>query len=208
MRLLLIRHGDPDYPNDSLTAKGHVQARRLGEILRTRPINRIFASPLGRARLTADYIAGPKGMTPTVLPWLRELDGNYDGHLWAWNHPGSETFEHRAGFTMEDWHRHVPYGEHMAGIAVAFWEQFDAFLAERGLVRQEGRYHVARHNQETLALVCHAGVILTLLSHLLHIPLPIAYAQFAVDPSSCTTLDFEQKDGFGVFRLIRLNQQW
>ncbi|NOY82066.1 MAG: histidine phosphatase family protein [Kiritimatiellaeota bacterium] len=208
MRLLLIRHGDPDYPNDSLTEKGRAQARRLGEILRPRTLDHILVSPLGRARLTAEYIAGPKKMTPTVLPWLSELDGNYHGRAWAWNYPGSDTFEHRDNFTMEDWHRHVPYGAHMVGLAATFWEQFDAFLAERGYAREGGRYRVVRPGGQTLAFVCHAGIIQTLLSHLLHIPLPITYAQFAVGPGSCTTLDFEEKNGFGVFRLTGLNCTW
>ncbi len=29
MDLLLIRHGDPDYPNDTLTAKGHLRQNGL-----------------------------------------------------------------------------------------------------------------------------------------------------------------------------------
>ena len=31
MRLLFIRHGDPDYVNDTLTAKGHREAALLAE---------------------------------------------------------------------------------------------------------------------------------------------------------------------------------
>ena len=31
MRILLIRHGDPDYENDTLTVKGHREAALLAE---------------------------------------------------------------------------------------------------------------------------------------------------------------------------------
>ena len=33
MEILLIRHGDPDYANDSLTPRGVVEAQRLAEAL-------------------------------------------------------------------------------------------------------------------------------------------------------------------------------
>lgn len=32
MRILLIRHGDPDYVRDTLTEKGHREAALLGEM--------------------------------------------------------------------------------------------------------------------------------------------------------------------------------
>ena len=34
MRILIIRHGDPDYANDTLTEKGHREAKLLAEKLK------------------------------------------------------------------------------------------------------------------------------------------------------------------------------
>ena len=34
MRILIIRHGDPDYANDTLTEKGHKEAKLLAEKLK------------------------------------------------------------------------------------------------------------------------------------------------------------------------------
>ena len=34
MRLLIIRHGDPDYANDCLTEKGEIEERLLAEKLK------------------------------------------------------------------------------------------------------------------------------------------------------------------------------
>ena len=34
MRILIIRHGDPDYENDTLTEKGHREASLLAEKLK------------------------------------------------------------------------------------------------------------------------------------------------------------------------------
>jgi broad specificity phosphatase PhoE len=41
MKLVFIRHADPDYVTDSLTLRGHVQARLLAEALLTMPIDAI-----------------------------------------------------------------------------------------------------------------------------------------------------------------------
>ena len=55
MKLLLIRHGDPDYTIDSLTEKGHREAQLLAEKMKNVPVKDFYVSPLGRARATADY---------------------------------------------------------------------------------------------------------------------------------------------------------
>jgi len=93
----------------------------------------------------------------------------------------------------------------MPPVAAHLWRSFDAYLAGLGYLRHGQGYRAVEGDDRTLVLFCHAGVILTLLSHLLHIPLPIVYAQFACDPTSRTTLRFEAANGFGVFRLEGLN---
>ena len=56
MRLLLIRHGDPDYIHDTLTEKGEKEAELLADMIsRQQHIDSIYVSPLGRARKTASY---------------------------------------------------------------------------------------------------------------------------------------------------------
>jgi len=205
MKLLLIRHGDPDYANDALTPLGHTQARQLAETLAAVRLDAVYASPMGRAQLTAAYTARRKQMSVVTLDWLRELNGNYGASLWAWNLSGSDTFRGSQAITLENWQHHVPYGRHMQPVAAALWRSFDAFIAGLGYRRLGQGYVAPRHDDRTVAFFCHAGVILTLLSHLLHVPLPVAYAQFACDPSSRTTLRFEAHEGFGVFRLECLN---
>jgi len=206
MRLMLIRHGDPDYANDSLTPLGHEQAKLLAEALADVRLDVLYASPMGRAQLTAKYTADRKGMPITTLDWLHELDGHYGDGRWAWNLGGADTFGGGEVFAMGDWPERVVYGSHMRGVATAFWGQFDAFMASLGHEREGQGYRCVREGEGgTLALFCHAGVTLTLLAHLLQIPLPVVYAQFGCDPSSRTTLCLEARDGFGVFRLESLN---
>ena len=53
MRILLIRHGDPDYENDSLTEKGRREAHMLASRLINERIDYIYTSTMGRAMETA-----------------------------------------------------------------------------------------------------------------------------------------------------------
>ena len=53
MRILIIRHGDPDYEHDSLTPKGWKEAEYLSERISKMDIAAFYVSPLGRAKATA-----------------------------------------------------------------------------------------------------------------------------------------------------------
>ena len=57
MRLLIIRHGDPDYAHDTLTEKGHREAALLAEKMKNERIDFLYSSPLGRAKDTGIYVA-------------------------------------------------------------------------------------------------------------------------------------------------------
>ena len=52
MKIIIIRHGDPDYEHDSLTSVGENEAQALAEFLKNMKVDAIFCSPLGRARRT------------------------------------------------------------------------------------------------------------------------------------------------------------
>jgi probable phosphoglycerate mutase len=86
-RLYLIRHGETAWSISGqhtgrtdilLTARGEQDARELGERLRAMKFNRVFTSPLQRARRTCD-LAG-LGSAVEIEPDLREWDyGDYEG---------------------------------------------------------------------------------------------------------------------------------
>ena len=88
MNIIFIRHGDPDYANDTLTEKGHEEARKLSTFLANMPIDAIYQSPNGRAKHTCEYTVRIKGIEPMTLEWLREI-GIKRGELYLWNAPGS-----------------------------------------------------------------------------------------------------------------------
>lgn len=51
MKLLIVRHGDPDYTIDSLTEKGWKEAEYLSEKLSKLDIKDFYVSPLGELRI-------------------------------------------------------------------------------------------------------------------------------------------------------------
>ena len=55
MKLIFIRHGDPDYVNDTLTEKGRQEAEILAGDIERFGIDDAYVSPLGRAAATAKY---------------------------------------------------------------------------------------------------------------------------------------------------------
>ena len=77
MRILLIRHAEPDYTVDSLTPKGHREAELLSRRLLSYDIRDFYQSPLGRARDTAAYTLKKLNREAETLPWLHEFMGSY-----------------------------------------------------------------------------------------------------------------------------------
>ena len=75
MRILIIRHGDPDYVHDSLTEKGWREAELLKNRLIREPMSAIYCSPLGRAQATAQPTLTALGRTAETCDWLQEFDG-------------------------------------------------------------------------------------------------------------------------------------
>ena len=53
MKLLIVRHGDPDYSIDSLTETGWIEAELLSDRLCKLDVKAFYCSPKGRARDTA-----------------------------------------------------------------------------------------------------------------------------------------------------------
>ena len=57
MKLLIVRHGDPDYTIDSLTEKGWKEAEYLSERLSKLDVKDFYVSPLGSATVQEATLA-------------------------------------------------------------------------------------------------------------------------------------------------------
>ena len=77
MRLLFIRHGDPDYERDGLTETGRKEAELLVPRILKENVTDFYVSPLGRARDTAAYTLRKMNREAEVLLWLKEFSGSF-----------------------------------------------------------------------------------------------------------------------------------
>ena len=53
MRIIFVRHGEPDYSTDSLTENGKKEAEALAERTSKWNVDKFYVSPQGRAKETA-----------------------------------------------------------------------------------------------------------------------------------------------------------
>lgn len=78
MRLLFIRHGDPEYVHDTLTEKGVCEARALARLIPQLDVGDCYVSPLGRARKTAQLALEGTGIAVKQQDWMQEFMTDYD----------------------------------------------------------------------------------------------------------------------------------
>lgn len=78
MRLLFIRHGDPDYARDGLTDRGKREAELLARYIAEEKIDIMYKSPLGRAKETAAYVEQALHKEAETLDWLQEFPAKLD----------------------------------------------------------------------------------------------------------------------------------
>lgn len=208
MKLLIVRHGDPDYSIDSLTETGWKEAQLLAQRLSKLDIRAFYVSPLGRARDTASLTLQAMGREAEVCPWLREFNvstrkpyAESSGVAWDWL-PEVWTAEPRF-FDREAWADVDVFRD--AGVKQEWrWvtDSFDALLAKHGYLREENLYRVQHPNEDTIVLFCHFGLECVLLSHLLHISPMLLWHGTCAAPSSVTTLVTEERrQGTAYFRM-------
>lgn len=78
MRLIFIRHAEPDYEHNSLTPKGFREAELLAPRAASWGASAYYVSPLARARLTAEPVLCMTGRTAEVMDWLQEFPARID----------------------------------------------------------------------------------------------------------------------------------
>src|SRR5262245_3713438 len=164
--LLLARHGQSvanairrfqgvqDVP---LSELGERQAAALATSLRHRRPHHVYASPLARARRTAEIVVQELGTPLTLLDDLRELSlGDWEGRT-------VQEIAALPGDPYRRWVRdpvtHAPAGgESLAAVQQRMLRAIDTIGA-------------AHPDGERILVVCHGGVISAYLAHVLGLPL-------------------------------------
>ena len=84
MLLYIVRHGDPIYETDTLTERGKLQAEAVGQRMFDAGIDRIFSSPMGRAKETADPACRLLRLEKSIFPpyYLPKFSENVKRYCW------------------------------------------------------------------------------------------------------------------------------
>ena len=227
MRLLFIRHGDPDYANDTVTEKGKREVELLARRAESLELGHCFVSPLGRTRDTASPSLARTGKTAETLDWLEEFpakidlnkvphfikaypdtktkDGRYLPRI-IWDVVPSYWTEHSEYSDAEKWRTsEISINSDLVETYDRVTEAFDRLLEEQGYVREGAHYRVERESEETLTFFCHFGVSCVLLSHLWSVSPFVLWHSLALAPSSVTEVVTEEREkGIAYFRGLKI----
>ncbi len=208
MKLIIIRHADPDYSIDSLTEKGWKEAEFLSDRISKMDVKEFYVSPLGRAKDTASVTLRKMKREAKVLPWLREFHARIKDEetgeeriTWDWL-PSSWTVVDEF-YDKHGWHK-VPVFQagNVLEEAKAVYTGLDELLKDHGYEREGNIYRAVCSNNDTIVLFCHFGVECVMLGHLLGISPMVLWHGFCAAPSSVTTLITEERrKGIASFRM-------
>jgi len=198
MTFYIIRHGDkekgefrnPELPlNDQpISELGQAQARALVDFFADKEIAHIYVSAYQRTRQTIAYVAEHFGLTPVMDERLNEINiGRFEG---------ATEDEVREKFPTE-WQ--------------AYRERSSDFCFPEGESLGEAQKRVVEffeekqelHADENVIVVCHDGLIRSLMCHVMNIPVYRRW-NFHVDTCGITELMYQQD--YGAWKLIRFNQ--
>ena len=192
----LLRHGEVvlaetrrfiGHLDAPLSALGERQCRAQAERMRGVKLAAIFASDLSRARRSAELVGDPHGLTPTVVPALREMAmGSWDGLTAA-------EIKQRDPAAFDAWLSRAgefpfPGGESVPDLVARAWPAFAAI--------------VQAHPGQAIAIVAHGGTNRALLCRALGLPLDRLLA-FGQDYAALTVLEHSPSG----WRLSLLNER-
>lgn len=214
MNLYFIRHAQPDYENDTITELGKKQAEQLAEWLKDIHVDELYHSSMGRAGITASYLAEKWNISPTSIDWAREL---------AWGNAKGDAGDSLSPWAVKDrviesTHSY-PEGDAWKNLdelkddklvedTEAHCVALDKFLAEHGYERKGQLYEVKEENDKTVVIVCHGGVISALVSYLTNVSFFQYISHMGVDLTSVTKVHFRGKKGsVEPAQLVYVNSQ-
>ncbi len=201
MRILIIRHGDPNYELDGLTMQGVREAAALAEKMKGEKVDAIYCSTLGRAIMTSEPTARALNMGVVRCSWLREF--NYakvklpymDEESICWDLlpefvNGCEGIYSPTEWRELDFIKNSDLLPHYDNVCT----ELDALLARHGYERDGYNYRAVKPNHDTIVLFCHYGITSVLLAHLMNCS-PYTFWQNAVTlPTSVTTVYTEERE--------------
>ena len=213
-----IRHGDPIYKPDSLTALGNCQAA-LAKRLALYGVDRIFSSTSNRAVMTARPTCDILKIEPELLEFAHEsrawddftIDNeNGTGRTWIFQSNGAmEIFGRKEIRDLGDRWFDLPdlkKYNYEKGVD-RIYREADTFFKSLGYehIRYTGRYKVTNSSDQRIALFAHQGFGLAFLSCLLDIPYPMFCKHFDMCHSGLTVIEFREIEGYSIPKVLTLS---
>lgn len=225
MRIIFIRHGEPDYANDTLTEKGWREAGLLAERISKWNVTEFYCSPLGRAKDTASCTLKKMNRTAITLDWMQEffypIDDPVTGKRGVpWDFVPSCWSNDPLMLDIDRWvDAEIPKQNPMIAVQYkSVCQHIDELLASYGYVRENHFYRMpdgkerfisgtfAPSNPEMLeelpntdepciVFFCHLGITCIVLSHLLNIPFQLLVHGVFLPTTSLTILSSEERWG-------------
>jgi phosphoserine phosphatase len=196
MRILLARHGETSWNVEGrhqgqgfdipLSEVGQAQAAALGQRLKALPLARAVASPLLRARGTAEIALGDRAEMLRLDPALMEIaHGEWEGRLASEireQYPDLQRAWREAPHTVT-----LPGGESFQRVLDRAWPAFCRACEGLG-------------PEDTLLLVTHDGVNRVVLCRILGLPLERVWA-FRQAPTCLNLLEGSDPEHLAVVRV-------
>ena len=217
MRIIFIRHGDPDYANDALTEKGVREAKLLSDRIVKWPTEQFqfYCSPLGRAKQTASYTLERIGRQAVTYDWLKEfsyfIEDPTTGRIGVpWDFMPEYWTEISQMYDREEWKKTDIYRSNPE-ILPAYKETcdgLDRILSEYGYQRHHNYYintNEMKQNEDrkhdTIVIFCHLGITCVMMSHLLGMSPALLFHSLYLAPTSVTILNTEERqNNIAAFR--------
>lgn len=154
MRLIFIRHGEPDYSTDLLTEKGRLDAELLSERVAKWDIKDIYVSPQGRAKATAEPSLKKLNREAIELPWIHEFSYDIINPIRGkqgvpWDFPPFQLYGDPNFQTQDDWVHANMLNENpkIAENYPKVVSHFDELLEKYGYKRN-GQYYIRMDGRE------------------------------------------------------------
>ena len=211
MKLVFVRHGDPNYIDNCLTPLGHRQAEALARRLEAcgTDFAAIYSSKYGRAVETAEHSAKRLHKDVIILDFIHEISYGLTGmppeerdRYSPWIAP-VELVRNGIPLVNYDPENFWAYKDtRLEETTKRVREGFDAWLEELGFSREGEWYRCSRENNDTLLIFAHGGSISCILGHIMSVNVLAACVYLRLNCTGISEVEFRSRPGKLIIPLI------
>ena len=205
MRIIFIRHAEPDYEHHTLTERGFKEAELLSARVPHWQVDRFYSSPLERAKLTAEPSLRIMGRTAEIVDWMQEFSyavtDPVTGSLQVpWDFVPQYWTNEPLLFDKDSFHQHplLQSNPDYEKAVMNLRNGLDSVLAEYGYHRKDSYYEAEEEKTRgdedvTIVFFAHLGANLEAIGYLLGISPVVLQQTIYLAPTSVCILNSEKR---------------